>query len=72
MQRKVASAIKQIIEEKGLRQVAVASRAGFTSQQFSDMLNNRKTIKAEYIPGIAAALGVDPNAIYGMDQSNVN
>ncbi len=64
MRSSVADAIKVILEEKALRQGAVAMRAGFSPQQFSDMLNGRKVIKAEYIPSIANALGVDPNAIY--------
>jgi len=64
MQAGVAYSIKRIVDEKGFRQGAIAVKSGFSEQQFSDMLNGRKTIKAEYIPRIAAALGVDPNAIY--------
>lgn len=64
MRTSVADAIKEIIDEKALRQGIVATKAGFTPQQFSDMLNGRKVIKAEYIPLIANALGVDPNSIY--------
>lgn len=64
MRTSVANAVKEIIDEKALRQGVVATKAGFTPQQFSDMLNGRKVIKAEYIPRIANALGVDPNSIY--------
>lgn len=38
----VALGIKKAIAARGLVQKAVAKRAGFTEQQFSDMLNDRK------------------------------
>lgn len=38
----IAVGIKNTIAARGLAQKAVAKRAGFTEQQFSDMLNNRK------------------------------
>lgn len=55
----VAIGIRKKIAEKGLRQKAVASLAGFTEQQFSDMLNGRKIIKAYDLFRIAEALGVE-------------
>ena len=61
--------IRRLINEKGLRQNAVAQKAKFSERQFSDMLMGRKTIKAEYIPAIAKALCVDPNALF-IDQSS--
>lgn len=54
----VAIGIKQNMIAKGLYQKSVAERAGFTEQQFSDMLNGRKVIRAEYLPDIAKAIGV--------------
>ena len=56
--------IKEIISEKGMKYGVVAERAGFTPQEFSNMLNGRKLLRAEYISYIAKALGVDPNTIY--------
>ena len=58
--------IKRIIEEKGMKQVAIAERAGFTASEFSNMLNGRKLLRAEYIPKIANALGVDLNEIFNI------
>lgn len=55
----IANNVGSIIESKGLYQRFVAEKAGFTQQQFSDMLNGRKVIRAEYIPRIADALGVN-------------
>lgn len=35
---------RRIIEERGLKQRAVAEKAGFTSKQFSALMNHRRTI----------------------------
>lgn len=56
--------IRQLICQKGLLQKYVAEKSGFSQQEFSDMLNGRKTLKAEYIPRIAKALDVSPNDLY--------
>lgn len=50
--------IAKIIKEFGLKNSAVAKRAGYTNQQFSDMLNGRKIIKPCDVLAIADALGV--------------
>lgn len=64
MESMVALRIKSIIAEKGLVQKAVALRVGFTEQQLCDMLNSRKVIRAEYLPAISKALGVEIPEIY--------
>lgn len=56
--------IRRIIKEKGLKQCAIAKKAGFSPRLFSSMLNERKVILAEYIPSIATALGVSINELY--------
>ena len=53
-----ADRIKEIINRRGLSVKAVAKDAGFSFQQFSDMLHCRKIIRADYLPSIAKALGV--------------
>ena len=60
----VATGIAKILNEKGMTQRAVASRAGFTDQQFSDMLCGRKVIRAEYLPSIAKAMRVSIQEIF--------
>ncbi len=45
-------------------QSEIARRAGFSSQQFNDMLHERKIIRADYMPPIARALGVSVQEIY--------
>lgn len=54
----VAKTINETVKVKRLYQKYVAEKSGFTEQQFSDMLNGRKVIRAEYLPQIANALGV--------------
>lgn len=60
----IAFGIKRIISEKGLVQRYVAKRSGFTEQQLSDMVNDRKIIKASDLVSIAKALGVEVADIY--------
>lgn len=60
----IAKGIRILMSERGLIQKSVALRAGYTPQQFSDMLNDRKTIKATDIVPISKALGVSVQEIY--------
>lgn len=60
----VAVGIEKIIEENGLQKKFVAKKSGFTQNQLGDMLHGRKTIKASYMPRLAAALGVSIQDIY--------
>lgn len=60
----VAENIERIIEERGYKKKVVARRAGITDQKLSDMLAGRAVIRAEMIPNICHALGVEPNALY--------
>ncbi len=60
--------IVRLIDERGLKQCAVAARAGFTDQQMCDMLNGRKIIKVCDILAIAEALGVEVGELYVTDQ----
>ena len=60
----IAAGIQHIMSERGLIQRAVAQRAGYTQQQFSDMMNDRKTIKATDIVPISRALGVTIQEVY--------
>ncbi len=64
--------ISELIKKKGMKQKYVAERAGFTEADFSNMMRGKKIIRAEYLPVIARAIGVDMNTIVGMDQSANN
>ena len=57
--------IKRLISEKGMKQGAVAERSGFTPQEFSNLLNDRrKLLRVEHLLPIADALHVDVNALF--------
>ena len=63
----VADMVKKTMDEKGLKQCAVAEKAGFSKQQFSDMLNGRKIMRAIDIINIINALdNVDANDLFGI------
>ena len=66
--RPVADNVARIIAELGLKQRAVAEKAGFEAQAFSDMLNGRRLIKLCDVVLIAEALGVTPNDLYGIEE----
>lgn len=60
----VASGLKLIIAQKGLRNGFVAEKSGFAPQELSDMLNGRRLIKACDIPRLAHVLDVEAGDIY--------
>lgn len=66
----VISNIRDIIDTKGLKHKAIAEKAGYTIQQFSNILNCRRTIECSDIWRIAMALGVTPNDLFGINTKN--
>lgn len=66
-----AKNIARIIKDKGLKQTYVAFKAGYTTQELSDMLNGRKLIKVCDIPRIAKVLGVKSDDIYEAGREEV-
>lgn len=64
--------IKRIIDEKGMKQGVVAERAGFTPQEFSNIMNERrKLLRIEHLCPIACAIGVDVNTLCGVEKKEV-
>lgn len=57
--------IKRIISSKGMKYGVVAKRAGFSPQEFSNILNGRrKLLRVEHMAPIAEALGVSIDELY--------
>lgn len=56
--------IAKTIKELGLKNGAVAQKAGFSKQQLSDMLNGRRIIKPCDILAISGALGVNVDDLF--------
>lgn len=59
----VAENTRRIIKERGLKQNAVAVKAGYTPKAFNNLVNGRKTIREIDIFKIAKALEVTPNEL---------
>lgn len=62
----IAPNIKKVIFGKGLKQYVIAEKAGYTKQQFSDMMSGRKMIRDSDVLRIANTLDVDANTLFGM------
>lgn len=60
----LATGLKVIIAQKGLKNLHIAKKAGYTSQELSDMLNGRRLIKACDIPRLTKVLNVTSDDIY--------
>lgn len=63
----IIKTIRKIISEKGLKQSYVAEKAGFTKQEFSNILCGRKAFKTEYVKPICSALNILPNELFGIN-----
>lgn len=63
----IAENTKRIIATKGLKNRAVAEKSGFSDQQFSAILNNRRIVKDIDVIAIANALEVTPNELFGIN-----
>lgn len=58
--------IRRIITQKGMKQCVVAERAGLSNQQLSDMLAERKIIKACDVLALAKVLECTPNDLFAI------
>lgn len=71
IQTAIADNTRRIITERGLKNRAVAERAGFSENQFSAILNKRRVVRDIDVIAIARALGVTPNELFaGTSQSS--
>lgn len=62
----VAENTRRIINERGLKNNAIAKKAGFSEKQFSAILTHRRVIKDVDVIAIANALEVTPNELFEM------
>lgn len=56
--------INRITEEKQLLKKGIAERAGMSQQMWSDILAERKIVRADMIPRIAYALGCEIGELF--------
>lgn len=57
--------IREISKNKGIKLKKIAENVGVSEKSFSNMLNGRGTIKAQYIPAIASTLSVTADELFG-------
>ncbi len=65
----VVANIERRIALLGLKKKFVAKEAGYTEQQFSNMLNGRKVIRPEDISTLAKVLKCTPNDLFNEERS---
>ena len=58
----------RIIEDKDLKKKGVARRAGISQQALSDIIAGRKVIRADMIPALAGACGVEIPELFKEDE----
>ena len=64
----VVDTIYKVIDEKCLKQSAVARAAGYEPTVFNAMLRGRKRMTSDDVVPICKALGVTPNELFGIPQ----
>lgn len=64
----IAANTKRIIASRGLKQRAVAEKAGFSEKQFSALMTGRRIIKDVDVMAIALALDATPNDLFGYSE----
>ena len=67
----VAENIKHIIEDRSLKQSAIAKKAGFSTNEFNAMLNGRRLIKAIEMVSIMDVLEIDANTLFRTKKESV-
>lgn len=60
----VAGNVRTIIDELGYKHAVIAERAGYTRQQFSDILTGRKLILADDCIRLRNAIGCTYNDLF--------
>lgn len=59
--------LRQLIEDKGIKQKTLAMHCGMKYQDLSRAVNSRRPIYAHELYPIAAALGVSVNVLLGLE-----
>lgn len=56
--------LKEIRIKKGISQIHVAKKIGYSQQRYNRMENGISKLDANLLPGIAEALGIDPEELF--------
>ena len=63
----VKNKLKQILDEKGIKQIWLAEKAGITKQTLSNLMTNRFNVSLESAIKIATALDLKVEDIFYID-----
>lgn len=69
MSDNIVANIREISKSKGIKFKKIAENVGVSEKSFSNMLNGKATIKAQYIPAIARTLNVTADDLFGFNTS---
>lgn len=59
----IRECIKPAIAQSGMKQIAVAQRAGLTQQQLTDIISKRRRLEANEFISICDAIQTSPNDV---------
>ncbi len=59
--------VRNYIDENGIKQVAVAKKAGISNVTFNAIMNGKRTMYAEDLRAICIALNVSPETFVDKD-----
>ena len=64
--------VRAYLEENGLKQVAVAQKAGISKVTFNAIMNGKRTMYADDLRAICLALNVSPELFIEVNNSGSN
>lgn len=59
--------VREYIDSHGIKQIAVATKAGFQPQTFNAIMNGHRTLYADDLRAICIALNVSPEVFIDID-----
>lgn len=62
--------VRAYIDEKGLKQIVVAEKAGIPTVTFNAMMNGRRTMYADDLRAICLALNVSPELFIDVSKND--
>jgi transcriptional regulator with XRE-family HTH domain len=66
MSKTIGQKLRQVIDERGIKQTWVAGRAGISPTTLNSILEGRRNPRAENVAKIALALGISTDWLLGL------
>lgn len=68
--RDARDVVADIIKTRGFKQGAIATMAGLTEQQLSDIVNKRRKMDANEMFSLCRAMNIMPNILFKADKDS--